>query len=283
MYAIAAQLESWLAAGREVVLARVVQTQGISSRDRAATIGYSPGLPLAGSLFGGAAADRLAAMLAGFTRTAGWLDLAIADPEARQAGLACGGTARLFVQPAATIPEAAWPLLVAERPVALLTDTETGQTRIAEFAEDRALRTGTSQTLLQDRSLLSAFWPTPRILVIGGGTIAEALQANAALLGWSVTVAQELRASLTAADNVVVLEHDLDISGRALRTALASEAGYIGALGSRHTQGRRAAWLAEHGVTDIDAVHGPAGLDIGSRTPAEIAVSILAEIISVRR
>ncbi len=149
----------------------------------------------------------------------------------------------------------------------------------------RLFRSGISQTALQGDRLVSGYWPTPRLFVVGDGQIAEALAANAALLGWACLVGLELPTELTAADNVVVLSHDLDVSGATLRSALDSEAGYLGALGSRHTQAARADWLRAHGVSQqaIDGIHGPAGLDIGSRTPAEIALSILAEIVSVRR
>ena len=71
------------------------------------------------------------------------------------------------------------------------------------------------------------------------------------------------------------------MAGPALRAALAGEVGYIGALGSRRTQQSRADWLAYRGITDLDRVHGPAGLDIGANTPAEIAVSIIAEALAV--
>jgi xanthine dehydrogenase accessory factor len=82
----------------------------------------------------------------------------------------------------------------------------------------------------------------------------------------------------------VVLSHDLALSGRALQAALAAEVGYLGALGSRHTQAARAGWLTEHGASadQMARIHGPAGLPIGSRTPAEIALSILAEMVQVR-
>ena len=68
-----------------------------------------------------------------------------------------------------------------------------------------------------------------------------------------------------------------------LQVALDSDAGYIGALGSRSMQQARADWLAYRDVTDLSRVHGPAGLDIGASTPAEIAVSIAAQIVSVTR
>jgi xanthine dehydrogenase accessory factor len=79
---------------------------------------------------------------------------------------------------------------------------------------------------------------------------------------------------------VLVVSHDLELAGPTLSTALSSQAGYIGALGSRRTQQARADWLAYRGITDLDRIHGPAGLDIGASSPAEIAVSILAEALA---
>jgi xanthine dehydrogenase accessory factor len=79
-----------------------------------------------------------------------------------------------------------------------------------------------------------------------------------------------------------VLSHDDELAGPALEAALAGDVGYIGALGSRRTQQSRAQWLADHGVTDLERVYGPAGLDIGANTPAEIAVSIIAEALATK-
>ncbi len=131
-------------------------------------------------------------------------------------------------------------------------------------------------------------WPVPKLVVIGAGAIAEALTANAALLGWNTRTmvdadaAATVLAELAALDNVVVISHDAEIAGRALMAVLDGGAGYIGALGSRRTQQARAAWLEERGVTELDRIHGPAGLHIGANTPAEIAVSIIAEALAVR-
>ena len=88
-------------------------------------------------------------------------------------------------------------------------------------------------------------------------------------------------AGLAVLDKLVVTSHDTELAGPALATALAGEVGYIGALGSRRTQQARADWLAYRGITDLDRVHGPAGLDIGANTAPEIAVSILAEALAV--
>jgi xanthine dehydrogenase accessory factor len=297
MYDIVATVTAWRAEGRPVTVARVVDTHGISSRDRAAAVACSPGEPLAGSLFSGAGNEELPELLAG---AEGLLTFTVTAQAAAQAGLACGGSARLLAQPAGSVPDRAWQQFAEHRPVCLVTELATAVTEAYLPAElprptggepaDRAqlarlFRSGISQTVLADDRLISGYWPTARVFVVGDGQLAEALAANAALLGWDCLVGRELPAELTAADNVVVLSHDLERSGRALRSALASDAGYVGALGSRHTQAARADWLRADGVPDeaIGAIHGPAGLDIGSRTPAEIALSILAEIVAVRR
>jgi xanthine dehydrogenase accessory factor len=295
MYDIVEAVLAWRAEGRPVTVARVVDTRGISSRDRAAAVACSPGKPMAGRLFSGAGNGQLPELLA---EASGLVDFTVSEPAAAEAGLACGGSARLLVQPADSVPDRAWQQFAEHRPVCLVTELSSGTTEAYLPAElprpaeagDRAelarlFRTGISQTLLQEDRLISGYWPTPHLFVVGDGQIAEALAANAALLGWTCESATVLPDELTAADNVVVLSHDLELSGRALRTALAGEAGYVGALGSRHTQAARADWLRAHGVPEsaIAAIHGPAGLDIGSRTPAEIALSILAEIVSVRR
>jgi xanthine dehydrogenase accessory factor len=295
MYDIVAAISAWRDEGRPVTVARVFDTRGISSRDRAAAVACAPDQPLAGSLFSGAGNEQLPALLTG---AAGLLTFSVTERAAAERGLACGGSARLLAQPADSIPDRAWQQFAEQRPVCLVTDLRTWTTegylpaelprsmQAGELVDaSRLFRAGISQTVLAGDRLISAYWPTSRLFVVGDGQIAEALSANAALLGWACLVGPELPTELSAADNVMVLSHDLQVSGRALRTALASEAGYVGALGSRHTQAARADWLRADGVPDeaIGAIHGPAGLDIGSRTPAEIALSILAEIVAVRR
>jgi xanthine dehydrogenase accessory factor len=87
---------------------------------------------------------------------------------------------------------------------------------------------------------------------------------------------------MAGCDGIVVLSDDRDVDGPALTAALAGKAGYVGAIGSRHTQQAGAEWLAAHGVTDLSRMHGPAGLDVNARTPAEITISALAEMLAER-
>jgi xanthine dehydrogenase accessory factor len=126
------------------------------------------------------------------------------------------------------------------------------------------------------------------LLVVGDGEVADALESMATTLGWTPVVVSSLEGTLReipGADSVVVLSHHDGVDGPALAAALEGPARYIGGMGSRKTQARRRTWMLENGVTEelADSVRGPAGLDIGANTPAEIAVSMLAEIIAVRR
>lgn len=129
---------------------------------------------------------------------------------------------------------------------------------------------------------------TFEILQVGEGPVAEALARMADVLGWTTTSAltmAEVEGALPRVTAVVVTSHHDGLDGPAIRAALIYGTAYIGAMGSRTTQARRRAWLLEHGVTEeaLSALHAPIGLDIGADTPGEIAVSILAEVVAVRR
>lgn len=124
------------------------------------------------------------------------------------------------------------------------------------------------------------------LLVVGDGDVATALGAFADRLDWTVVFADtvsEATAALGQADSVVVVSHHDDVDGPVLAAAVSADLTYVAAMGSRATQSRRRAWMLDNGVPaeSVDAIHGPAGLDIGADTPAEIAVSMLAEIIAV--
>jgi xanthine dehydrogenase accessory factor len=126
------------------------------------------------------------------------------------------------------------------------------------------------------------------LLVVGDGAVAEALGPMAELLGWSTTIAatlDEATAAMSTAGAVVVTSHDSEVDAPALAAAIAARPAYIGAMGSRGRQAQRREWLLAQGVPleEIDHVHGPAGLDIGANTPAEIALAILAELVGTLR
>jgi xanthine dehydrogenase accessory factor len=152
--------------------------------------------------------------------------------------------------------------------------------------------------------------PRPRLYVFGAVAHAATLAEAGRMLGYHVTVSDARARFVTSeripqADELVVgwpdevlrdapvdertaicvLTHDRKLDVPALKAALASSAGYIGAMGSRRTTEARAAALRAEGVGDEDLarIRAPIGLDIGSRTPAEVAVAVAAEIVSVRR
>ena len=150
--------------------------------------------------------------------------------------------------------------------------------------------------------------PPPRLVIVGAVHIAQTLAPMATMLEFDVTVVDPRGAWATAArfpgvnvirewaddafqemgldvsTAVVTLTHDPKLDDPALESALRSEAFYIGALGSRKTHARRKERLAEVGITEemFARIHGPVGLNIGAKSPAEIAVSILGQIVEVR-
>ena len=124
------------------------------------------------------------------------------------------------------------------------------------------------------------------LLVVGDGPVSDALLPQAELLGWTPVLAttyDEVVAAIDDADAVVVTSHREDVDAPALKLALQGQPVYVGGMGSRKTQARRQEWLTAHGVTGLDRIHGPAGLDIGADTPAEIALAILAELVATVR
>lgn len=158
----------------------------------------------------------------------------------------------------------------------------------ASCATPSAWRTGTDRAAHTGLMSGQAASDEVSILVVGDGPVSAALGPMAAAAGWSpviVTTLAEVEASLPTVDAVVVLSHHEDVDGPAIRAAIAAGTAYVGAMGSRRTQARRRDWLLAHDVDEsaLEALHAPVGLDIGADTPGEIAVSILAEIVAVRR
>ncbi|MGH2971304.1 MAG: XdhC family protein [Gaiellaceae bacterium] len=179
-----------------------------------------------------------------------------------------------------------------------------------ELARAARLRGRSHVIRLDDRMVFAdVFGPPPRLFVYGAVDTAEALCAAAKLLGWSTVVADARPRFATAerlpsADEVlvewpdealahvapnastaiVVLTHDDKFDLPMIRGALASEAFYIGWIGSRRNQARRRDLLLEEGVDEkeLDRVSGPSGLDVGADSPAETAISIFGEILAVR-
>ena len=304
MYSIALTASSCLRAGTRVDVVWVLDDHALGTFDAADAIALTPGGGRFGALLGGALAGHLADIGARQAQAARLIDLEVTPVDAAVAGLTRSGPVRAIVVPATQLPEQLWPRLARRDPVCLVVDladdgvlsdirlftADTIDAAGPDIAE--RFRRGTSSTVAEPgprgQRVVAIFAPTDRFVIAGNGPNADALQAAATLQGWQVlrsgevTTATGLMADLTPVDMVVVMGHDVELSSRMLAAALASDAGYIGALGSAKMQQQRADWLAYQGVTDLDRVNGPAGLAIGAQSPAEIAVSILAQVIAVR-
>jgi xanthine dehydrogenase accessory factor len=178
---------------------------------------------------------------------------------------------------------------------------------VAAAARDMLVR-GRTGLCLGDTVFVASRVPPPRLFVFGAVEFSRALAAAGRLLGYRVVVADArpvfatperfpeahavicrwphevlAEAAPQPRDAVCVLTHDLKFDVPALKVALRSRAGYVGALGSRRTQARRREALLAEGLTaaEIDRIAAPIGLDIGAETPAEFAVAVLAEIVAL--
>jgi xanthine dehydrogenase accessory factor len=202
----------------------------------------------------------------------------------------------------------------SKRPVVLLTWLDGSDQRIATAANaPAALAQGVGDALRADQAvvvdgvLIEPHNPSARLVIVGAVHVAEPLAHMAALAGFAVTIVDPRRAwatearfpgqtlvtewpdaalerlALDARCAVVTLTHDPKLDDPALVVALRSPAFYIGCLGSTKTHAARRERLAAAGSTGIERLHGPVGLKIGARSPAEIAVSILAEIVATLR
>lgn len=283
MYGIAITVAACLQAGTRADVAWVVDSDGLAVSDWSDAVAFTPGGGRTGALLGGAIDGKLAE-LAGRGAVGRLVHVEVSPVDALIAGIEADGSARCLLMPADVLPEETWDKAIGREPFAL----------VVEFSGDEVVRTelvetdgaGGSASVVEGNRITSTFVPIPEIVIVGGNPVADVLADVAVLLGWrsrrvvEASMVSGLIAPLSARDKVVVVAHDLELAGVALAAALESRVGYIASLGSRKMQADRNDWLAYRGVTDLTRVHGPAGLDIGADTPAEIAVSIVAEAIA---
>jgi xanthine dehydrogenase accessory factor len=246
-----------------------------------------------GSLAGGALDHQLSDL--SIPSMGRLIDVRLSPTDALIAGLPAGSGALVAAVPATALPAELWGHLAARSAIALVARRQgsefvdfvvhSDQTDDPEIAE--LMGRGVPCSQLSDHRLITVFVPVTTLAVFGGGAIASALTDAGRMLGWQVTSSSEtetaigLMSGLSHIDAAVVMGHDVESSSRVLGAALQSDARYIGALGSRAMQQKRADWLAYQDITDLDRVHGPAGFHIGASTPAEIAISIIAEAVGV--
>lgn len=306
----------WHSSGKGAALATVVETWGSAPRRVGSQLAVSGEGEIMGSVSGGCVEgavvmEALEALEDGKARV---LEFGVSDGDAFAVGLACGGTIRVLVEPVGeALPVGLLEELVAARasrqPVAVVADLVDGDRVLTHHGHAERFRMDRSGFEEEGRFFVSIHNPPLRMIIVGAVHIAQALVPMAKLAGYDLTLIDPREAfgsdarfpgerilhdwpddavkelGLDSRTALVLLSHDPKIDDPALEQALAANVFYIGALGSTRTHAKRVDRLTARGFTpeQIDRIHGPVGLDIGAASPAEIAVSILAECTQVLR
>ncbi|TFW30466.1 XdhC family protein [Massilia horti] len=297
---------AWLAAGRRCELVTVIKTWGSSPRPVGATLVVRDDGQVAGSISGGCIEDDLIAQVRqnGISQSTPQLvSYGVSADEAHRFGLPCGGTITLAIEPlspASGIDELLARLASGELLERRL-DMRSGAVTLGPAAPGAVLR-------VEDDVLTTVHGPRWRLFIIGAGPLSRFLAQVATGMDYRVTVCdprEEYRAGfdvagvelvhtmpddlvlesrLDARSAVVALTHDPKLDDLALMEALKSDAFYVGAIGSRLNNAKRRERLKLFDLTDeqLARLHGPIGIYIGSKTPSEIAISILAEMTATR-
>jgi xanthine dehydrogenase accessory factor len=311
-------LRDWRAAGKRALLATVVRTWGSSPRPVGSIMALAEDGAVVGSVSGGCIEDDL---IYRYTQShqahaggepvhqipsgpPGFAKYGVTADEAHRFGLPCGGTLELLLEYAPDL--ATLDTLVRALEAGRLMRRSV---RLADGAVTLDEAPAPEELRLQEDLLVNVFGPEYRMLLIGAGQLTEYLATMALFSGFAVTVCdprEEYRGAWSVpgaqlvsempddvmssfkADRrscVVALTHDPKLDDLALMEALKTEAFYVGAIGSRRNNEARHQRMIEHfGLTaaDLQRLRGPIGVYIGSKTPPEIAVSIMAEILAVK-
>ena len=308
-------LRDWRATGKRALLATVVRTWGSSPRPVGSIMALCETGAVVGSVSGGCIEDDL---IFQFTQAysgkdsnksipsgpPSFIKYGITADEAHRFGLPCGGTLELLLE---YDPDAA---ALSE----LIASLQSGQlmqrsVRLSDGLVSLAPSTAPAELVLNKIELINTFGPEYRMLLIGAGQLTEYLATMAKFSGFAVTVCdprEEYRSAWSVPgvlmvaempDDVVIafkpdrrscviaLTHDPKLDDLALLEALNTEAFYVGAIGSRRNNEARHQRMAEYFSVSQDALarlRGPIGIYIGSKTPPEIAVSVMAEVLAVK-
>lgn len=309
----------WHRTGRKAALATVVETWGSAPRQPGSQLAISGEGQIMGSVSGGCVegavvTEALEAMEDGQPRL---LTFGVSDETAFAVGLACGGTIRVLVEPVGqAMPADMLADLVAARaahhPVSYAVHLESWARALlrpgGDAAADARLRSDRAG-VEEDGRFIAPHNPPLRLIVVGAVHVSQPLMTMARALGYAPTLIDP-RATFGAAERfpgetilddwpdealqslapdartaIVTLTHDPKLDDPAIRVALRCPAFYIGSLGSKKTHAKRVERLTEAGFTagEIARIHAPVGLNIGAKTPAEIALSVMAQITQVLR
>ena len=303
----------WHRKGKGAVLATVIQTWGSAPRPVGSQLVVSRDAEIMGSVSGGCvesavvaeALDRLE------SGTCTILKFGVSDDEAFAVGLPCGGTIRIMVEPVGVGSGLCEDLLnqvvdarSGRTALAVETDTNDWSRKIVTYAERATAFDGDRSGFDDHARFLWVLNPPLRLAIVGAAHISQPLSEMARLTGYDVLIIDPREAfasesrfpghqlshdwpdvalsayGLDHRTAVVTLTHDPKIDDPALESALRAPVFYIGALGSRRTHGKRVERLTNAGFTEtqIARIDAPIGADIGSKSPAEIAVSVMAEL-----
>jgi xanthine dehydrogenase accessory factor len=301
----------WHAADLPVVLVTVARTWGSSPRPPGSLMAINGQGETVGSVSGGCIEDDLIQRIreggmraACSAETPAVLRYGISADQAHRFGLPCGGTVELVLEPVSSHSRLDELLLACQqrRSTERRLDLRTGQVELSEGRRD-----GLPQ--LDDTQLTTYLGPQARLILIGAGDLSRFMCQMALSLGFEVIVCDPreehrsgwqmdgvilshempddliLRLCPDVRTAVVALTHDPKLDDLALIDALQSEAFYVGAIGSRRNTAQRRERLHTHfglAEADLQNLHAPAGLYIGSKTPAEIALSIMAQVVAVK-
>lgn len=284
--------------GARLALATVVSTWGSAPRPRGSHMIVHEDGRFEGSISGGCVENdvlqRAAEVIAG--RTGHVQSYGVADGDAWEAGLPCGGEIAVLVQP---VGDAGFPTALFDR-----IEAESARGRALTLATD--LDSGVTQEGAGEGTFLNRYDPPRRLLIVGAVQIAQSLVPLAQAIGVTPIVIDPRGRFLTAerfpgvelddrwpdeaiaarfpgeSTAVVTLSHDIKIDDPALVAALRGPTGYVAALGSRRSHAARLERLAAQGfgTDDLARIDGPAGLDIGAIGAAEIALSITAGMVA---
>lgn len=310
-------LLAWLQAGETVHLATVLESYGSSPRPPGSLLVVGPGGATVGSLSGGCVEEALIEDLTTGRRvvtTPERLDFGLTEEDTAQLGLPCGGHLQILLErltPKAETLEAFTTILTQlEARQGVLRHIALGEAE--QFTVEAPAAPGPVLTVSETEAaprLSHRYGPGWQLFLIGAGMVSRYLAEMAQALDFRVTVCDPRQAMLDewhvpgvralcqmpddairaqASDPrtaIVALTHDPRIDDMGLMEALETEAFYVGAMGSSRTSASRRSRLAALDIPEaaLEKLHAPVGLPIGSKTPPEIAIAILAELIAERR
>lgn len=301
------ELNQWTRDGEDIAVATVVETWGSSPRPLGSKMLVTRSGKMAGSVSNGCIEGAVfeeaqKVLKSGEPKIAAF---GVSDDVAFGVGLACGGHIEVFIQPLNDAHRELIAMLNRNEAATLRTNLESGMSDAT-----RGTPGGTTELARRDGDIFTEPFRRPaHMVIIGAIHIAIPLHRLAKLMGYRVTVidarakfatverfpeADEIivawpdeamaKIEVDASTYVVILTHDPKFDIPALRSVLGRGAGYIGAIGSRKTNEKRFAALRKEGLSEeeLAEVHGPIGLDLGSRGADETALGILAEVTAVR-